>query len=74
MYWIEMYENFGSRLNANKAIFVLPRLLTACHIQIAGLLIEWEEREVHPTGADEGHSEMDKMLSLSIKARLREGF
>ena len=53
---------------ANKSIFVLP-LLTACHIQITGLLIKWEEGEVHPTGTDERHSEMDKMLT-----RLWEGF
>ena len=30
--------------------------LTAGHIQVTGLLIKWEECQVHPTGADQGHS------------------
>ena len=38
--------------------------LTAGHIQIAGLLVEWKKSQVHRTGTSQGHSYTVKDISV----------
>ena len=48
-------------------------LLTACHVQVAGLLIKGEESEVHAAGADERDADTVENVAVRVDSDVEVG-